>query len=61
LERGVFGIQRTRRLLSGDTPPGRNERPQPMVVDKLPESEAVVAIVGQKRRIGGFGLFKLPQ
>lgn len=52
LERSVLGIQLTGRLLGRNAPPRRDERPEPLIVDKLPEPESVVALVGEQRWLG---------
>jgi hypothetical protein len=46
LDRDVLGIQLTDRLLAWDAAPNRDERPEAVIVDKLPKAPAVVALVG---------------
>ena len=48
LQRGVLGIQLTGSLLRRDAPPRRDERPEALIVDELPEAQAVVALVGSR-------------
>jgi hypothetical protein len=38
LERSVLGVQLARRLLGWDASPGRDERPEAVIVDKSPEA-----------------------
>ncbi len=54
LECDVLSIQRTRCLLGRNAPPDPNERSEAVIVDKPPEPEAAVAIVGEQSRFGGF-------
>ena len=55
LERGILSVQLTGRLLGRDAAPCRDERPKPLIVDKLPEAQAVVALVGQQGWLGRLG------
>jgi hypothetical protein len=47
LQRGLFGVQLTDGLLRRDARPRRDQRPEAVIVDKLPESPAVVPLIGQ--------------
>jgi hypothetical protein len=55
LQHGVLGVQLADGLLAWDAPPSRNERPEAMIVDKLPEAEAVVPLIGEQGGLGGLG------
>ncbi len=55
LEAGVLGVQLARRLLGRDAPSGGDDWPEAVIVDKLLEPEAVVALISQQRRLGGLG------
>ncbi len=54
LECGVLPVQLTHGLLSWAAGSGGNERPEAMVVDKLPKPETVIALVSEQRRFRGF-------
>jgi hypothetical protein len=49
LQHGVLAVQLSNGLLSWDAPPRRDEWPESLIMHKLPEPEAVIALVSEQR------------